>query len=87
MFIWILAILKIHPELYTSMDSSYSTSPRMSPAMKNIQDKCGVMGSDLLWTTAMEKISDCLDARLLPLEVEFAQIATAYCLRASLEKE
>lgn len=27
----------------------------------NIEVKCGVLNSDLLWTTAMEKISNCID--------------------------
>lgn len=35
--------------------------PCYTPAMKNISVKCGVLGSDDLWGTAMKKISDCID--------------------------
>ena len=31
-----------------------------SESIKYIEEKCGVIGSDYLWTTAMDKISRCL---------------------------
>lgn len=35
--------------------------PCYNDAMKNISEKCGVKGDEPLWTTAMQKISDCID--------------------------
>jgi hypothetical protein len=42
-------------------DAYKNTSAPESPAMQNIADKCGILPDDALWTTAMNKISACLD--------------------------
>jgi hypothetical protein len=35
-------------------------TPRVSEAKQYVQERCGILGSDLLHTTAMEKIEKCL---------------------------
>ena len=49
---------KVFPEDNAFHGDSYSSE---SLAMKNIAAKCGILGSDPLWTTAMNKISSCID--------------------------
>ena len=36
---------------------------RRSPSIAYIQDTCGVLGSDYLWTTSMDKIAKCIRER------------------------
>lgn len=37
------------------------TYPCYTPSMANISNKCGVKGHDEIWSTAIEKISKCLN--------------------------
>lgn len=43
--------------------SGWDWAPHRSESVKYIQDKCGVLGSDYLWTTAMDKIAKCIRDR------------------------
>ncbi len=58
--IGIYGFIMLKPYTYLPIADMKPYSPYLA-YKNNIEVKCGVLGSDYLWTTAMQKISNCID--------------------------